>query len=39
VGGRAMPTTVFFDRDGRMVSLASGELTESSLEERLDEIR
>ena len=39
VGGRAMPTTVFFDREGRMVSLASGELTESALEERLDEIR
>jgi thiol-disulfide isomerase/thioredoxin len=39
VGGRAMPTTVFFDRDGQMVSLASGELTESALEERLDEIR
>lgn len=39
VGGRAMPTTAFFDRDGRMVSLASGELTRSSLEEHLDGIR
>ncbi len=39
VGGRAMPTTAFFDADGRLVSLASGELSESSLEERLDEIR
>lgn len=39
VGGRAMPTTAFFDRDGQLVSLASGELTEASLEERLDQIR
>lgn len=39
VGARAMPTTAFFDRDGRLVGLASGELTESDLETRLDEIR
>lgn len=39
VGARAMPTTAFFDRDGRLVSLASGELSESGLEERLDQIR
>jgi thiol-disulfide isomerase/thioredoxin len=39
IGGRAMPTTAFFDRDGRMVAMVSGELTERSLEERLEEIR
>jgi thioredoxin-like negative regulator of GroEL len=39
IGGRAMPTTAFFDRDGQMVALVSGELSEQALEERLDEIR
>ena len=39
VGSRVMPTTAFFDRDGQMVSLASGELTSDSLEEHLDGIR
>ncbi len=39
IGGRAMPTTAFFDRDGTMQAMVSGELTERSLEERLDEIR
>lgn len=39
VGARAMPTTVFFDADGRVVSLAPGELSEDQLEQRLAEIR
>lgn len=39
IGGRAMPTTAFFDTDGRMQAMVSGELTERSLAERLDEIR
>lgn len=39
VGGRAMPTTAFFDRDGQLVALASGELSEAALEEHLNRIR
>jgi thiol-disulfide isomerase/thioredoxin len=39
IGGRAMPTTAFFDADGRMRAMVSGELTERSLAQRLDEIR
>jgi thiol-disulfide isomerase/thioredoxin len=39
VGARGMPTTVVFDTDGVLVGRAVGELTESSLEQLLDEIR
>lgn len=39
VGGRAMPTTVFFDAEGELISLVSGELSTSALEEHLDAIR
>lgn len=39
IGGRGMPTTGFFDADGQMVAMQTGELTAATLEERLDEIR
>lgn len=39
VGSRGMPTTVVFDRDGRLVGRVIGELTESSLASLLDEVR
>lgn len=39
VGGRGMPTTVVFDRDGRLAGRVVGELTETSLERLLDEVR
>ena len=35
VGGRAMPTTVVFDRDGRLAGRVFGELTPTSLEQLL----
>ena len=35
VGGRGLPVTVAFDRDGRMVGRVFGELTEDSLESLL----
>jgi len=39
VGSRAMPTTVVFDRDGRLAGRVMGELTPSSLSSLLDEVR
>jgi cytochrome c biogenesis protein CcmG, thiol:disulfide interchange protein DsbE len=39
VGARGMPTTVVFDADGVLVGRAVGELTDSSLEALLDEVR
>ncbi len=39
VGGRGMPTTVVFDVDGRLAGRVIGELTETSLEQLLDEVR
>lgn len=39
VGARAMPTTVAFDTDGRMVARVFGELTETSLQQLLSEVR
>ncbi len=39
VGGRGMPTTVVFDRDGRLAGRVVGELTETSLAQLLDEVR
>lgn len=39
VGGRGMPTTVVFDRDGELVGRVVGELTETSLEQLLDQVR
>jgi thiol-disulfide isomerase/thioredoxin len=39
VGARAMPTTVAFDTDGRLVARAFGELNEASLEQLLAEVR
>jgi thiol-disulfide isomerase/thioredoxin len=39
VGGRGMPTTVVFDRDGRLAGRVVGEVTPTSLEELLDEVR
>jgi thiol-disulfide isomerase/thioredoxin len=39
VGGRGMPTTVVFDRDGRLAGRVVGELTPASLESLLDEVR
>lgn len=39
VEARGMPTTVFFDRNGVLVSRVTGELTARSLEEHLDRIR
>lgn len=38
VGGRGMPTTVIFDRDGRLTGRVVGELTESSLDELLSSV-
>ncbi len=39
VGGRGMPTTVVFDRDGQLAGRVVGELTETSLAQLLDEVR
>lgn len=39
VGSRGMPTTVAFDRDGRLVARVVGELTETSLRGLLEEAR
>jgi cytochrome c biogenesis protein CcmG, thiol:disulfide interchange protein DsbE len=39
VGGRAMPTTVVFDRDGRLAGRVFGELTPTSLEQLLATVR
>lgn len=39
VGGRGMPTTVVFDRDGQLAGRVVGELTENSLAQLLDAIR
>jgi thiol-disulfide isomerase/thioredoxin len=39
VGGRGMPTTVAFDRDGRLVARVIGELTPASFEELLAAVR
>lgn len=39
VGGRGLPVTVAFDRDGVMVARVFGELTEADLERLLREIR
>jgi len=39
VGGRGLPVTVAFDRDGRMVGRVFGELTEASLDELLRLVR
>ena len=39
VGGRGLPVTVAFDRDGRMVGRVFGELFEDSLEELLRLVR
>lgn len=39
VGGRGMPTTVVFDREGKLVARYVGELTESSLEDLLGQVR
>ena len=39
LGGRGLPITLVFDRDGRMVGRIYGELTESSLEDLLALVR
>ena len=39
VGARGMPTTVVFDRDGRLAGRVIGELTEASLAKLLEEVR
>jgi thiol-disulfide isomerase/thioredoxin len=39
VGSRGMPTTVVFDRDGRLAARVFGEVTPSTLEDLLDEVR
>jgi thiol-disulfide isomerase/thioredoxin len=39
IGGRGMPTTAMFDEDGVMVAMHTGELTASTLEELLDQVR
>lgn len=39
VGGRGMPTTVVFDRDGRLAGRVVGELTPTSLEDLLGQVR
>lgn len=39
VGGRGMPTTVVFDRDGQLAGRVVGELNETSLAQLLDEVR
>lgn len=38
VGGRGMPTTVVFDRDGKLAGRVVGELTETTLSELLDQV-
>lgn len=39
VGSRGMPTTVVFDREGRLAGRVVGELTERTMNELLDEVR
>lgn len=39
VGGRVMPTTVIFDAEGRLAGRVPGELTETTLENLLDQVR
>lgn len=39
VGSRGLPTTVVFDRDGRLAGRVVGELTATSLNDLLDEVR
>jgi thiol-disulfide isomerase/thioredoxin len=39
VGGRGMPTTVVFDREGQLVARYVGELFEANLDELLDQVR
>jgi thiol-disulfide isomerase/thioredoxin len=39
VGARGMPTTVAFDTDGRLAGRVIGELTDTSLQQLLDEVR
>ena len=39
VGGRGMPTTVVFDREGRLAGRVVGELTETTLTQLLDQVR
>lgn len=39
VGSRGLPTTVVFDRDGRLAGRVVGELTATSLNNLLDEVR
>ena len=39
VGSRGLPTTVVFDRDGRLAGRVVGELTDTSLAALLDEVR
>ena len=39
VGGRGMPTTVVFDRDGRLAGRVVGEVTPAALEDLLAEVR
>lgn len=39
VGSRGMPTTVVFDREGRLAGRVVGELTSTSLESLMDEVR
>ena len=36
---RGLPTTLFFDANGRLVSIRTGELSEASLTEKLDSIK
>ncbi len=39
VGGRGMPTTAVFDRDGQLVARYVGELSAANLDELLDQVR
>ncbi|MFP4312304.1 MAG: TlpA family protein disulfide reductase [Nitriliruptoraceae bacterium] len=39
IGGRGMPTTAVFDRDGQLVARYVGELGADSLDELLDQVR
>ncbi|MFU8839386.1 MAG: TlpA family protein disulfide reductase [Nitriliruptoraceae bacterium] len=39
VGGRGMPTTAVFDRDGQLVARYVGELSAPNLDELLDQVR
>lgn len=38
IGARGMPTTAFFDRDGRLVGLHTGPVTDEDLAARLREV-